>query len=238
MTLKTYQRIKLVAVVILAIFFSQAIYLKNFIIPIAVMVIASLILLFLRRRVGEIVADERDYATAGKAALLAMQIFSWTAAIGMFIFLGLKDRNPGYEPVAMTLAFSTCGLMLLYGVIFRYYNRFSLSENRRYYLAVAIVAMIFAAMFSVRILSGEDDWICHDGEWVKHGNPSFAAPSIQCGKTEQKPVVSNYRIEATTTSACQIDNDCVTPGEYLIRSNCPYTSKCVKNKCAIICPTK
>ncbi len=124
MTIKKYQRVKIVITVILAVIFSQAVIYKNYIIPLVALIVASLILLYLRRQVKEVIADERDYAIAGKAALWSIQIYSWVAAISMIILYALRDLNPAYEPVAMTLAFSTCGLMLLYSAIFRYRNRY------------------------------------------------------------------------------------------------------------------
>jgi len=124
MTLKQYKIIKLVFVFALAFIFSQAIYFKNFLIPIALMIVSSLVLMLLRRRVKGVLADERDYALGGKAALWAIQIYGWLAASGMFVLYSLRDRNVIYEPVAITLAFSSCILMIMYALIFRYLNRY------------------------------------------------------------------------------------------------------------------
>lgn len=123
MTLKKYQQIKIVLVVIISIIFSQALIFNNFVIPIVVVVVSSLILMRLRRQIKEIVADERDFTIGGRSALLAIQIFSWTAAISMFVLYSLRETNPNYEPIATTLAFSTCLLMILYSVIFHFYNK-------------------------------------------------------------------------------------------------------------------
>lgn len=120
MTLKTYQKIKLVFVFFLAMFFSWAVYLDNFLIPASVMIASTLALMFLRGRVKEIIADERDWQIAGKAALIAVQAYSWIAAISMFILYSLRSQNSFYEPIANTLAFSTCALMLIYAFIFRF----------------------------------------------------------------------------------------------------------------------
>jgi len=30
---------------------------------------------------------------------------------------------------------------------------------------------------------GEDNWICQNGEWIKHGHPSAAKPTESCGET-------------------------------------------------------
>lgn len=180
MTLKQYQKIKLAMVVIISVVFSQAIYFKNYLIPITVLAVSSLVLLYLRRTVKEIIADERDYATGGKAALLAIQIYSWLAVVSMFIFYALRDINPAYEPIGMTLAFSTCILMLTYAVIFRYFDRVSFSDKRLVY-SVFILAL-FLALFvaGARIFSGEDDWMCQSGQWVQHGHPDFPAPQVEC----------------------------------------------------------
>jgi uncharacterized protein len=47
---------------------------------------------------------------------------------------------------------------------------------------------------------------------------------------------NNYTITEQTNESCQEDIECKTPGEYLIRSSCPFTSKCIGGKCAVVCP--
>lgn len=36
--------------------------------------------------------------------------------------------------------------------------------------------------------------------------------------------------------SCTQDRDCITPTDYQIRSSCPFTSKCIENTCAVVCP--
>lgn len=50
------------------------------------------------------------------------------------------------------------------------------------------------------------------------------------------PKKNNYEVVETLDISCNVDSDCETPGRYLIMSHCPYDSKCIKNKCSIICP--
>lgn len=180
MTLKQYKKIKLAVTMVLAFIFSQAIILKIFVPPIILLVACSLLLMILRRKVTEIIADERDYATAGRSALLAMQIYSWLAVIAMFILYAFRDINPAYEPIAITLAFSTCLLMILYSMIFRYYNKFSFSDKKLPYIIFVILFFIILAIASIRFFSGEDNWICKNGQWIKHGQPDFPAPTVPC----------------------------------------------------------
>jgi len=180
MTIKKYQQIKLAITVIIAVIFSQAILYQNYLIPLATLVVASLVLIYLRRQVKEVVADERDYALAGKSASWAIQIYSWFAVVVMFILYAFKNLNPAYEPIALTLAYSTCFLMFVYSLIFKFQSRAKFTKDKNKFIIFAIVLAIFAAIFTLRFFSGEDNWLCQKGQWVKHGNPDFAAPKSIC----------------------------------------------------------
>jgi hypothetical protein len=47
---------------------------------------------------------------------------------------------------------------------------------------ILIGLLIAVALFIIgaRLFSPEDTWICQDGQWVKHGNPSAPMPSGTC----------------------------------------------------------
>jgi hypothetical protein len=48
------------------------------------------------------------------------------------------------------------------------------------YLA-AILFLIALVILAFRFLgTKEDDWICQNGQWVKHGNPSSPMPEYAC----------------------------------------------------------
>jgi hypothetical protein len=34
---------------------------------------------------------------------------------------------------------------------------------------------------------------------------------------------------------CASESDCVTPGEYLLRSDCPFGSACIEGSCQVVC---
>jgi hypothetical protein len=60
-------------------------------------------------------------------------------------------------------------------------------------VVVAVVAVVGLALFGIRFFSGEDDWICQNNEWVKHGKPSAPQPTEPCGEgkntNEASPVI-------------------------------------------------
>ena len=44
------------------------------------------------------------------------------------------------------------------------------------FILIAVILFIIGARF----VSGEDSWMCSDGQWVKHGNPSLPMPTSEC----------------------------------------------------------
>lgn len=60
-------------------------------------------------------------------------------------------------------------------------------------IIVAVLAVLSLRFFKIgdnsdcrSFLSGEDCWLCQNGEWIKHGNPNAPAPTEQCGGFEAK----------------------------------------------------
>jgi hypothetical protein len=59
--------------------------------------------------------------------------------------------------------------------------------KKTYLIGIILIAAV-AVMFSVRFIWGgpEDDWICQNGAWVKHGNPSSPEPTTPCNSQSKK----------------------------------------------------
>ena len=56
---------------------------------------------------------------------------------------------------------------------------------KKYYIFLSVIITAAAAIAGVRFLSGEDNWICQNGEWIKHGNPETEKPIGNCGKSAE-----------------------------------------------------
>jgi hypothetical protein len=52
----------------------------------------------------------------------------------------------------------------------------------------------------------------------------------------QNYTLDNYTVSEVSDISCKKSKECITPDKYLIRSNCPYTSLCINNKCNVVCP--
>ena len=83
-----------------------------------------------------------------------------------------------------------------------------------------------------------DVQMCADGSYVGRLGPSceFAACpdnlSLPAGYT-----LDSYKVEKISEISCVRKSDCETPVEYLLQSRCPFTSLCLQNKCAVVCPS-
>jgi putative hemolysin len=54
-------------------------------------------------------------------------------------------------------------------------------------IIMTILAFVIIGIFGVRFFIGgsEDNWICQNNTWVKHGNPSNQPPTTGCGEQKQ-----------------------------------------------------
>jgi uncharacterized membrane protein len=147
MTLKQYNAFRIVTVIVLTIFISNFLALHNYILPLAAVAVAALILLYLRNRVNEIVSDERDYEVAGKAARWAMQIYAWIAVAGFFLIYAFYGGDPIWETVAYALSYSVCLLLILYAIIFRFFVG-SAKNNKRWIAQVLSIAVLIFMIFA------------------------------------------------------------------------------------------
>jgi len=55
-----------------------------------------------------------------------------------------------------------------------------MKNKKLWFILVAGILVILASIFLIRILTPEDTWICDDGQWVRHGNPTQDMPIDAC----------------------------------------------------------
>ncbi|MDD5750620.1 MAG: DUF2178 domain-containing protein [Candidatus Pacebacteria bacterium] len=122
MTQKTFSIYRIVVVMVLAATVSVSVNMGNWYWPLASMAASWILLHALRKRVKEVMIDERDHTMAGKASGLAMRVYLLLSVVsGMIIHVVSKD--PAMFSIAATLLYSACFLMVLYAVFFKIYER-------------------------------------------------------------------------------------------------------------------
>jgi uncharacterized membrane protein len=183
MTAKRYKIYRIFIAAALGAIFSASIVAGNFVVPIISLATSVGLILMLKRNVKEVLEDERDYEIGGRAARYALGIYSYLMLIVIFmLFLG-RANNPGFETIASILAYSVCGLVILFSFIFKYLQSDSpLNKNRTVLVFLGILAALFLVIFNIRLFSAEDGWICQDGQWVEHGDPDSPKPDKPCVK--------------------------------------------------------
>lgn len=74
-----------------------------------------------------------------------------------------------------------------------------------------ILIIIAAVIGGLAIFSGEDKWVCSNGQWVKQGNPKTAMPTAPCGDN----LIGGQKDE----------HGCLIPAGY---KWCPSKNKCLR----------
>ena len=62
--------------------------------------------------------------------------------------------------------------------------------SKRTSILLGVIAILVVGFLGVRFFSGlQDTWICQDGEWIKHGNPSVPMPRETCDEDNEDKVI-------------------------------------------------
>ena len=96
-----------------------SVYTHNFMLPFIAVTAGILILHLLRRKVDEVIEDERIYRISDRASRRTLQVFGMgTALVGTtLICLGR------YSEIGYTLNMSVCILIILYLIFYGFYSR-------------------------------------------------------------------------------------------------------------------
>jgi uncharacterized membrane protein len=121
---KTFSIYKIVIAGVLGMLIGSAVVIGNFIIPIIAVAAAWIIMYTLKKKVKGVLSDERIEKVAGKASYMTYMIMTLAMTLTGIVLMAMKAKLPYFEPVAYTLVYLACGMMLLYSLLFRiYYSR-------------------------------------------------------------------------------------------------------------------
>ena len=182
MSAKKFFVYRLVIVMLLSAAVSFSITTENYYVALAAMATAMIALYLMRKQVVDVLQDERDFEIAGKASRYAINIFSLLSAILIIVVFATGKANADYQIIASTLAYSICGLMLLYVILFKYFEKGIYGKHKTLSIVLVTLFLVIFTLFGIRLFSGEDNWICENGRWEKHGHPSSPAPDKPCNQ--------------------------------------------------------
>lgn len=91
----------------------------SILLPAVALITAAILMYLLKRRVTDVLVDERIEKIAGQSALKTFRIGAALMALASMILVAGKNMMPEYAQAGYTLAYATCGLLLLYSISYR-----------------------------------------------------------------------------------------------------------------------
>lgn len=124
MTAATYRTLMRIIAFALAALIAVSIVLElPLFVPVLVIMVALLIAGILRRRVKEVMADERNLRIYEKATAASYRVYTIVAAALALVAMILRSSLPEWAFIAgQTLAYSICALMLIHLAFTGYYE--------------------------------------------------------------------------------------------------------------------
>jgi len=117
MTLKKYNWVQFAVMAVEIIIINFAIQSKNYLLGACAVLAAVIALNLTRKKVTQVIADERDYQLAGTAARYTLNIITICMAIAIFIAMIWADKDPVFQTVSTVLSFAVMGILFLSGAI-------------------------------------------------------------------------------------------------------------------------
>jgi hypothetical protein len=51
---------------------------------------------------------------------------------------------------------------------------------KKFYRPILFVLAVVILVGVIRLIAGEDGWICQEGQWIQHGHPAAEMPTKVC----------------------------------------------------------
>jgi hypothetical protein len=95
------------------------------------------------------------------------------------------------------------------------------------------LSIVVTVLFLEAFVLGVNFYLSHAS---RTGSNELAALSGVKTAEAAPGTLDSYVIEKITDQDCNRDSSCAVPGEYMMQSRCQFTSKCLGNRCAVMCP--
>ena len=124
MSIRTYRLWMVVITIIVAALVGWSVTTGNVLIPIPTFLAGAIILYLFHRRVKAFTEDERARSIVNQASRRTVEIIVIFMAIaGATLIAMSQGGSPDLEPAGLTLAYSVCATLIIYNILYTYYNR-------------------------------------------------------------------------------------------------------------------
>ncbi len=123
MNKKQFQIIVLLIVILLMPVLNFAFSIGNPVLAFSAFVVGAFAIYLCKSRVKEVVEDERIHQVSQKASWITYQIVVLSFGIGGSVLIAMSNTYPKYTDIGYFMANACCGVLILHGLFYMYYNR-------------------------------------------------------------------------------------------------------------------
>jgi len=116
---KQFTLYEIIMIAILGAIVGYSVYIKNMLLSLFAVVAGVTLLSLAKRKVTEVLEDERIYRISEKASRKTLQIFGISAALIGVIMISSKE----FAQAGFALSFAAIALIILYLIFYGYYNK-------------------------------------------------------------------------------------------------------------------
>ncbi|KKH95578.1 hypothetical protein EO95_07590 [Methanosarcina sp. 1.H.T.1A.1] len=123
MKLKQFQIFLFLIVMFMGAVLSYAFSISNPVLAAGVFFAGAAAIYLCKSRVKGVVEDERVHQVGQKASYVTLRIVTLGLAIGGAVLIATRDLYPGYTDLGFVMAYASCGVLVLYSLFYRHYNK-------------------------------------------------------------------------------------------------------------------
>lgn len=120
---KQFRIILFLIVMLMGAVLSFSFFIGSPVLAISVFLSGTTVIYLLKIGVKDVMEDERIHQVNQRASWIVFQITVISFAIGGAILIAMRKTYPGYTNLGFFMAYVSCAIMVLYGLLYIHYNR-------------------------------------------------------------------------------------------------------------------
>ena len=123
MNRKQFRILSLLTVMVMGSVVGFSVSIGNPMLAVGVVLAGMAVMYNLKSRLEGVVEDERISQISQKASRVTLQTVATGLAIGGAVLIAMRDTYPGHTDLGFFMAYTSCGVLVLYSLFYKYYNR-------------------------------------------------------------------------------------------------------------------
>lgn len=120
---KQFRIVSLMITMIMGVVVGFSVSIGNPVLAVGVVLAGMAAMYNLKQRLEDVVEDERIHHVSQRASQVTLQIVMIGFALGGAALIAMREVYPTYTDLGFFMAYASCGVLVLYSLFYRYYNR-------------------------------------------------------------------------------------------------------------------